>query len=447
MSLLARVRRYAARHGMWGSETRVIAAVSGGSDSVGMLFLLRDLEARGELRLETIAHLNHQIRPEADGDEAFCRALAERLQLPFTAARINIPAAARRAKQSLELAGRTARRAFFDDVLRSTGADVVATAHTADDQAETVVLRLLRGTGQRGLAGIAPCRERRVRPVLCGTRAELRSDLEARGESWREDASNADLANPRNRVRHELLPYLAQHFNRSVGRSLGKIAEVARTENALLERIAAAASVGVVEREAEGVTLDAEAFRRLPEAIQRRVVLHALTLRQTRAASYDDVSRVVRRMEHFRGKRVLVSMGGAATAQSRVVAPFTFELSVPGAVHTGSGWMVEAEGYEQPQPRSDRPDVAQVDAMVISDGLIVRNRRPGDRLRPVGLGGTKKLQDVLVDKKVSRHERDAIPIVTDRSGRIVWVAGHVMGEEFRVTERTKGVIILKLRRV
>ena len=431
---------------MWRPGTRVIAAVSGGSDSVGMLWLLRELAERGDLRLEVVAHLNHQIRPEADADEAFCRALAERLQVPFTAARFDVPAAAREHKQSLELAGRTARRAFLDDVLRSTGADVAATAHTADDQAETVLLRLLRGTGQRGLSGISPCRERRVRPVLCATRAELRSSLTARGETWREDASNADLANPRNRVRHELLPYLARHFNPSVWRSLGRIADVARSENALLERIAAAASVGIVERVEGGAMLDAEAFRGLPEAVQRRVVLHALALGRSHAPSSADVDRVMGQMEHFPGKRVLVDTGDPPTVPSRAVAPFSFELPVPGAVHTGN-WMLEAEGFESPQPRSERPEVAQIDATAVSGGLIVRNRRPGDRLRPVGLGGSKKLQDVFVDRKVNRGERDAVPIITDRSGRIVWVAGHVVGEEFRVTERTKGVIILKLRRV
>jgi tRNA(Ile)-lysidine synthase len=126
MSLVARVRRFAARHSLWRADTRLLASVSGGSDSVGMLFLLHDLHVRGELRLVGLAHFNHQIRPEAADDEAFCRALGERLDIPFTSARADVPALARANKQSIELAARMARRAFLDDVLRSAGADVAS---------------------------------------------------------------------------------------------------------------------------------------------------------------------------------------------------------------------------------------------------------------------------------------------------------------------------------
>jgi tRNA(Ile)-lysidine synthase len=444
MPLLSHVRRYAARHALWEADTRVVAAVSGGSDSVAMLFLLHELHLRGELRLDRVAHLNHQIRPEADEDEAFCRALAARLDVAFSSSRVDVPARARVARRSLEVTGRHVRRQYLDDVRRSCGADVIATAHTADDQAETVLLRLLRGSGSRGLAGIAPRRDRRVRPVLAITRSQLRRELESRGEVWREDASNEDLANRRNRVRHELLPYLAEHFNPSVRRALTRSAEIARAENAVLERLAVAASTTLVECDDDTVTIDAEGLRCLPEGLQRRVVLHALAARRTRMPSLADVERAVTRMEHFRGKVVLVSTHDLPAEQP---AGFNLDLPVPGWTQTNGGWVVEAERFDSPQRHLPRADVAQIDAAAVVGGLTVRNRKPGDRLRPVGLGGRKKLQDVLVDRKVKRSERDTVPIVTDASDRIVWVAGHVVSEEFRVTERTKGVIILKLRRV
>ena len=445
MSLLDRVRRYAARHAMWRSETRVVAALSGGSDSVAMLLVLHELHVAGELRLDAVAHLNHQIRPEADEDEAFCRDLAERLNLTFVVSTVDVPANSRANRQSIELAGREARRAFFGTVLRSTGAKVVATAHTEDDQAETVILRLMRGTGARGLGGIAPGALGRIRPVLCATRAELRAELEARGQRWREDATNADVTIPRNRVRHELLPYLETHFNPSARRALARLADVSRAEHTLLERQAVAASAALIIRDGRRVSVDADGFRLLPEAIGRRVLLHALAQGQSRAPSHDDVALLLARMEHLSGKVVLVSRGGERAAQPH--APFSFELPVPGDVQTEAGWVVEAESYDAPQHRDGQADIAQIDAAAVAGGLFVRSRRPGDRIRPVGLGGSKKLQDVLVDRKISRRERDALPIVTDVLGRIVWVAGHVLGEEFRVTERTKGVIILKLRRI
>jgi tRNA(Ile)-lysidine synthase len=412
-----------------------------------MLLLLHELQTRGELTIESIAHLNHQIRPEADADESFCRALAERLGIAFVAARVDVPGAAREKKQSLELAGRVARREFLDHVRRASGADCIATAHTEDDQAETILLRLMRGTGSRGLAGIAPCRDRRVRPMLCATRAELRQLLEQRGERWREDATNADLTHLRNRVRHELLPYLEQHFNPSVRRGLARTADVARAEDGLIARMAIAASVCVLEPHRGDITIDTDRLSVLPEAVQRRVVMQALTTSQSRAPSFDDVERVLARTEHFRGKLVLVPYGDGPSAAPSPPAPFCFELPVPGDVRTDADWIIEAEEFALPQGRVAQPDVAQIDAAAVAGGLFVRSRRPGDRIRPVGLGGSKKLQDVLVDRKVRRKERDAVPIVTDATGRIVWVAGHVLGAEFGVTEGTKGVIILKLRRI
>ena len=443
---------------MWRPDTRVICAVSGGSDSVAMLRLLHDLHGQGELQLDAVAHLNHQIRPESDADEAFCASLAGDLGVPFVSSRLDVPARARETKQSLEVAGRAARRAFLDDLKTARGADRIATAHTEDDQAETLLLRMLRGAGQRGLSAIAPCRGSRVRPVLWATRAELRHELEHRGQPWREDVTNADLTNPRNRVRHELLPFLERHFNPSARRALARLADAARADDSLLARDAAMAASAVVRADAHGVRLDAAALIALPEAISRRVVQHALTAAGQSAPGFDDVVIVLDiargnrvsadlrrvRVEPFGEFVVLVSRGA-----SRAPEPFRFELTVPGEVQLhDAGWILEAAGpFGQPQPQPLTTAVVHIDATAASGELVVRSRQQGDRMRPAGLGGSKKVQDILVDRKVRRQDRDAVPIVTDSRGRIVWVAGHVVGEEFRVTEGTKAVIILKLRRI
>jgi tRNA(Ile)-lysidine synthase len=213
MGLIERVRRYAAHEAMWSSRTRVVVAVSGGSDSVALLRVLRALQDQGDLHIASVAHLNHRIRPDAERDEAFCRALAERCALPYDAERVDVPALARDRRQSLEVAARIARRGFLERIRARRGAERIATGHTEDDQAETVLLRLIRGAGSRGLSGIAPRRGVWVRPLLCATRRELREHLRSAGETWCEDATNTDLAIPRNRVRHEVLPYLERHLN------------------------------------------------------------------------------------------------------------------------------------------------------------------------------------------------------------------------------------------
>jgi tRNA(Ile)-lysidine synthase len=468
MALLGRVRRFATQHELWRAETRIVAAVSGGSDSVAMLLLLHDLHSRGELRLDAVAHFNHRIRLEADGDERFCAALAERLGITFVEATVDVPAVARQQRQSLEVAGRLARRTFLLNVRRERGADVIATAHTQDDQAETVLLRILRGAGHRGLGGIAPRARRLVRPVLFASRDELRTELQRRDVVWREDETNADVANPRNRVRHELLPHLEQRFNPSARRALARLADVARADEELLSRQAAAASVRAGLHVAGGsLTLDSGAAV-LPQAIRRRVIIHALTaLRPATAPALRHVEAVEAvlcgrqraieipglRVEHSGRSVVLVSKSAPGAPAPR----FKADLPIPGEVRwPEAGVVVQADGpfdctrgepWTRPDGHAINADMVVVAADRLATSLVVRNRWPGDWLRPLGLGGRKKLQDVLIDRKVGREVRDFVPIVTDAEGRIVWVAGHLIGEEFAVTDRTNAVIILKLRRI
>lgn len=466
-ALIDHVRTYARLHAMWQPATRVIAAVSGGADSVALLCLLHDLHSSGELSLDAVAHLNHAIRGrEADDDEAFCAALAASLNVTFVAARVDVPARARAARQSIEVTARHARREFLDEVRRSRGADVTATAHTADDQAETILLRAMRGTGLRGLAGIAPVGNARVRPLLATSGAALRTELGRRGQAWREDATNADLTNPRNRVRHELIPYLERHFNPAARAALCRLAELARDDNDILERDAVAAATATLKVDGTTLGADAPALSALPTPIARRVV--RLWLRSSTGRAYLPDIEAVRavasgarraadipggRVEHS-GRLVVLIPGHAVSASFRV------ELQVPGRIEgPDAGWTLEAVGPIERAGGAGEAGGAggggrdgrraldvEIDAGHLSGPLVVRSRRPGDRLRPVGLGGSKKLQDVLVDRKVPRSHRDRIPIVTDSRDRIIWVPGHVLDEGFRVTELTSTVVVLKLRR-
>ncbi len=211
MSPLARrVWRSLQRQGLLKTDERVAIAVSGGSDSVALVWLMREIASAGHIQVSGLMHLNHGLRgQDADDDETFCRALAARLGWPFEAERVDAAALARSRAQSIETAGRAARYEFFADAARRLGADVVMTGHTLDDQAETVMLRLLRGAGTRGLTGVRARRGPYVRPLLHTRRADLREYLAAIGEPFREDASNEDRSIPRNRVRHELMPLMS----------------------------------------------------------------------------------------------------------------------------------------------------------------------------------------------------------------------------------------------
>lgn len=456
--IAARVRRFVARHRLWAPGARVVAALSGGSDSVAQLWLLRELEAEGAVTLAGAAHLNHGLRPTARRDEAFCRALCARLDVPLVCETIDVAAAARASRQSIEVAARRLRYACLERARHATGADRIAVAHTLDDQAETVLMRLLRGAGPHGLRGVPSRRGAIVRPLLSSTRAELRAALAARNESWVEDETNADVSVPRNRIRHELLPLLAERFQPAVARVLARTAEVAAAEDAYLEALAADLAARAVRKSRHGVRLALPTLTDAPLALQRRVVRRALAdAGARRAPDLADVDRALEvctpsgpraaeaagvRVERFSPGTVLLEEGGRPTAPQPIAER---TLTVPGAVEipeiepgcrVRAHWPIE-EGTAQAAVRGRvalRKDVASP--------LVVRGRRPGDRVRPVGLGGTKKVQDLLVDRKVPAGERDRVPVVTDASGKIVWVAGHAADADAVAPSGEYDVIVL-----
>lgn len=451
---------------------RVVAAVSGGSDSVALAFLLRDLATRGEIVFAGIAHLNHHIRgAEADADTAFVRALADRLGVTAIVADADVPAEAKEHGVSIEVAGRHARQRFFREVIEPVQADRVAIAHTRDDQAETVVLRLVRGAGGGGLGAMAPRREHLVRPLLDATRDELREYLRALNETWRDDATNDDRSIPRNLVRHEVMPHL-RTLNAQADAALARAAEILRGDEEFLERLANAAFVRTVEViDDQGTArVDITEFAKLQTAIARRVGRYVLeTANPSRTYGLEEVDAFCRAvtaggganlpdlsLERFGAAAVLVKSGvrtvhGVQSVRGSV-DPIELRLDIPGTVEAPRGaWTLTARGpiesgIREPASGNRSPMEVMIDANEIGSHLIVRYRRPGDRLHPLGAPGRKKVQDVLVDRKVPRDDRDAVPIVTTQKGDIVWVAGQVLAEAFRVTPLTKSVVVLTLRR-
>lgn len=447
---------------------RVLVALSGGADSVAMLFLLRELESAGELAIAGVAHLNHQLRgADADGDEAFCAALAARLALPFRSGRVDVAALARDRRRSLEDMARDVRYAFLAAAASELEADAVAVAHTRDDQAETFLLRLLRGAGARGLAGIRPRAGRVIRPLLEIRREELRVYLRDVGECFREDASNADVVIPRNRIRHELIPYLQQRFNPGAADVLAREAALARHDEELLDAQAIELASRIVVTDDVGtVRIDGPALREAPKALALRVALAALE-RQAggRPVGFEHVQRLLEFAGD--GKNASISMPGQhaaksgdaillVTAGSRPVArgpganSFAFSLSIPGEVHLAPQRLtVCAEKLPGSEARLRKWKARESEVGVAAEELrlplAVRSRRAGDRFRPLGAPGVRKLQDFLVDRKVPRRERDALPLVVDANDRIVWVVGQSVAEDFRVTDPSRGVLLLKVR--
>jgi tRNA(Ile)-lysidine synthase len=465
-ALLDRVRQFIRRHELAGRDTRAVVALSGGSDSVALLHIIRDLDAAGELRAAGVAHFNHQLRDSAIRDERFCAELAESFGWPLCVEREDVAARARRERRSLEDAARTARHAFFERARAHFDAGVVALGHTRDDQAETFLLRLLRGAGPRGLASMHPRNGPIVRPLLSCRRDELRADLAERRVPYVEDESNADVRIPRNRVRAELLPFLEDRFNPAIVDVLADEADLAREMWEWLEL--QADELFRRARGTDGLRLDLATLTAAPLALRRAVVWRAMTEAATgRPVGFEHVRAVLRLIEsgedasldapgHRVDRRgpdlVLTSRQPGSRGRDRGSGSnfLDFPLSIPGEVPLpGAGCVLSAEagsaGAIASYAMASDSAVAVVRRDLCSGLLRVRNRRPGDRFRPVGVGGRKKLQDFFVDRKVARQRRDRVPLVVDETNRIGWVAGFGIDEAFRVTDPAQAVLILKLK--
>lgn len=483
MTLASRVLQTIRHRALLAPGGRVVVALSGGGDSVALVHVLRELEGDGHVRIAALAHFNHQLRGgAADEDAAFCRTLADGLDVPFEEGTADVRAAARGLGRSVEDAARLLRYEFLDAVAERLGADAVAVGHSRDDQAETFLLRLLRGAGSQGLAAILPRAGRVIRPLLDVPRADLRAYAAERGLAFREDASNRDVSIPRNRVRHELIPYLEREFSPRISAGLARAASIAREEDDYLRlsAIDLARSIVLTPDGPAGdvdVDLDGAALLSLHPAMAARVARVAL---QGRAPGAFIGFEVVRRFLDFAadvrpgaalslpGQQAVHKNGrvrlraepprprpGAAADGNVFAKGFSFPLPLPGEVSLEpQGWAISAERVEAPGSadkgvgiRSDRALAVEVAADPLRLPLTVRSRRPGDRFAPPGLGHRKKLHDYLIDRKVPRETRDSLPLVVDGADRIVWVVGEAIGADFRVTERSRGVILLQSRRL
>ena len=449
---------------------RVAVAVSGGSDSVALAWLLREVAPDVGATVVGLIHVNHRLRGgDADADEAFCRALATRLSLPIEVGHCDVAALAKARRISLEAAARAARYERLSAAATRLNANLVATGHTEDDQAETVLLRLLRGAGTRGLSGIRVRRDEFIRPLLDIRRAELQHYLRSLGETWREDASNADRTILRNRIRHELVPVLQDIAPGGV-RALARLARLASDDEAFLTEAANEKRAILVLSgggAGSGPAVDAGVLGQLPAPLARRIV------RQLASETAPEVSLSARHLEAVYRLAATDKPGGRADLPGLVVqkragrlvfsralirrgrrpdvswAPR--ELEVPGSVDVPELGVTIAASLVPPGTKGRKPETPAGHAVVMKAAsvtlpLFVRSRRPGDRIQPLGAPGRRKLQDVFVDRKVPQSERDTVPVVTDAAGEIVWVAGVVLAERCRIGPSEDGMLLLELRK-
>ena len=439
-----------------------------------MLRLL--LELREELGVVlSVVHFNHKLRGKAsDKDEAFVGQLAEKFGLTLHTGHGDVAGKAKREKANLEDAARRARYEFFRRATENESVDCVATAHTADDQAETVLAHILRGTGLAGLGGIHPkTSDGIVRPLLDVRRDELRKYLRAKKQKWREDASNQDTSRQRARMRKKLLPLLEKDFNIAVVEHLCGLSELAREDEALFGAMTQNSFEALAKRENNTVKLSANAIRApfswpASEAAQialgRRLIRAAFSLHQKKAGQLTAKHvETVRRLAHTGENGKLLQLPGGvdvrrdddwlvflpreAKSKSRARAKefaYPVDLRSEGSsvavVELGCVFRLRSIDWPAGQ-RETKEDVKfALDADKLRGRLVLRSLRPGDRMRPLGHGAAHKLKRLLNEQRISRWEREGWPVL-ECGQNIVWARGFAAAE-FAATHGTRRAILI-----
>ncbi|MBI5397505.1 MAG: tRNA lysidine(34) synthetase TilS [Verrucomicrobia bacterium] len=465
--MLEQVRQVILERWLLARGEAVLVGVSGGPDSVALLDALAALAPEFGWRLR-VAHFNHHLRGRAsDADERFVRGLAEDYGLPVSVGGGDVRAFAAKQKLSIEDAARRMRHGFFAEVAATCGIRKLALGHTADDQVETLLQRLLRGAGTHGLAAMHWSNRLGeltvVRPMLGVWKAEALDYLKQRGLKFRRDHTNRDTTFQRNRIRHKLLPLLEREFNPAVKAVLHQTAEMLAAEDEWLE--AQAVQKGR-RRKAE---LPVKLLQRKHVAVQRRMIYRWLLANDAGAAVDFQTVEALRRMAG-QGKPRCVTLTASVEAvrqadrlelrKSEVRSrkpedggvPPEWRLDVPGKTEVAAlGVVVEvavAAGKLIPKlatlaiPRSGE---VWLDADAVGDALTVRTWRAGDRFQPIGMQAEKKLQDIFTDEKVPAAQRRQTPVFVAADGGICWVAGYRIGERFKLTGATRRALRVRVR--
>ena len=451
--LVKQVEKTIEKYGLLKQGDKILVAVSGGADSVALLHLLLKLRPKYRWSLH-MAHLDHSLRgSESDQDAEFVRKLAQKLKIPFTSHKADVRFYARKAKLSIEQAARELRYEFLNRIAVAHRLNKIAVAHNANDQVETILLFLLRGAGKTGLAGMSPSRDNIVRPLFECWRPEIEKYLRQNKISFRTDSSNLKTDFLRNKVRLRLLPELAKEYNQRIYRHIFQLGEIERQEDAYLRCRAAEQAPAVMEQISRRLVLNSKKYLILDDWLQRRIIRTAGNF------SYDEVEKIrelarqkgpARELQLTAGIRARREYGKIyfySTEDNRSSLKKTYSLALPGKTRIKE-LRLSADCALYPREKGFKlaggNNRAFLDADSICGGLSLRRRRPGDRFQPYGLKGTKKVKDYLISRKISRQEREEIPVIADEK-KIVWLAGlGRIDDRVKITDATKNILEIRI---
>lgn len=470
--LVRKVYRNIREHGLFECGPRIVAAVSGGADSMAMLAILDELKPVLGLKI-TVAHLNHHIRGRsADEDAAFVARFAGQMRIPVVTGSAYVKKIARREGVSIEMAARKARYRFLGKTMRNTGGSCVVTAHTADDQVENVILRLSRGAGFSGLSGMQWKSEAMgypvAKPLLNIYKSALVSFLRNRNIEWREDASNEDTTIARNHVRHEIIPSIESTLNPSFKAAVLRSLNIVGEEDRWMDGIAAdlLSQCAGTSAASEKPRLSVRCLRELPLPAVRRIIRQWIPASGGEFADFVTIERICRLINARKGTGIIPLAGKKQVVRNyddltieekpspqseKGDSTFcTGKIAVPGKTELPE-LGVSVRARLQPglitdtysQTGSLRASATISASRLGARSLIVRTWKPGDRIEPVGMSGSRKLQDIFVDQKIPPLRRKNIPLLVC-NGEIVWLPGYSVSRNWTVKDQSQTNIHLQL---
>jgi tRNA(Ile)-lysidine synthase len=474
--VLRRVRETIEKYGMLSYGDRVGVAVSGGPDSVALLNALIVIAPEYGLEL-SILHLNHGIRGKAsDSDETFVREEAKSKGLPFRAKTVSVPDIMKKKKGSLEEVSREERYRFFEEILQVDNLDKIAVGHNLDDQAETVIIKFLRGSGMEGLRGMLPVRDGiYIRPLIDVARSEIDSFLKKEGIGFVRDESNESVQFLRNRIRNELIPELRDNYNNALVDTINRTATILRIEDDFIQKtVEGILADWGISRDGNEVRIEIKKLAALHEALRQRIIKELLEDKTSsqKGIGYRHVRAVMDLAEGENASGVLslpcnvvicreydtiiisrnegLRYSSGLKDRERQVFEgekpegFSHQVNIPSRIavpDAGMSFRFEFVGSDEIDVKLK--NTVFIDYNKIVPPLYIRNLREGDRIQPFGMEGTKKLSDIFIDKKIPKGKRKHIPLVADGKS-VLWIPEIALSQRVKITDMTEKVVKVEI---
>ena len=463
--MLNKVINYIKENELIKQEDKILVALSGGPDSVCLLHILYELKDKFNLDLGAI-HINHMLRGnESDADEKYIINLCDELGIKHYVKRINIEYVAKDSNVSLEVAGRNERYKAFEEIRNKYNYNKIAVAHNANDQAETVLMRIMRGTGLEGLTGIKPKREDGViRPILCLNRQEIEGYCEEKKLNPRIDASNYERIYSRNKVRLDILPYMKEHFNKDIIDTFNRMTLLLQKDNEFIEEYSKKWYNIYCENYDKKLKVSKELFKKEMDAIITRVVIRAFKEISNSHQNFEmkHIYEIVNLAGKGTGKKINLTnriicenlygdiiFSIKNTGKKNISKDYEIRINKDELVNkiTFDNYDITFEIVDNKKegnfPKNNLIKLFDYDN--IKKEIVIRYRKDGDKIVPLGMNGSKKLKDIFIDLKISREYRDSIPILCF-DDKISWVVGCKTSQLFKVTKDTKKILKITIDR-